>query len=297
VDKVIIEGRYGNITNRHDVDQVFFDAVLASIKSYSKGDAEYSVTDLNQAPREYWLKRRHWKEVVVDVSDLFAMWRGDGLHMSMEQAATGEVLTEERLFAEVVGGIKISGAFDRYVNEGIEDLKSTSVWSFVHKAKPEWEKQLNMYADLMRDAGFPVNSLKVLAALYDWNRNEARRNADYPQSPFHSVEIPLWPIAQAKMYISETATLLNSFKDVDDHKLPLCTDEDRWASETTYAVMKGNNVRATKVCASEEDALEFIGSHKDGAKMKVEERKGEDKKCMNYCDSAPFCDYWRENYA
>jgi hypothetical protein len=68
-----------------------------------------------------------------------------------------------------------------------------------------------------------------------------------------------------------------------------------WETPTRYAIMKGTNKRATKVCDTKDQAEQFIKDHKDGKKMKIEIRPGERKRCEDYCDVQIFCkQYERE---
>jgi hypothetical protein len=284
-------------TNNHNVAPIFCRAVVND--DYSREGADYTASDLVRPPQMLALERCHEADIVRDVSDDFAIFRGKGLHRELERHADPNSLVEERLIVEV-GHVKIGGKPDGYeVIDGVHivyDLKSTSVWSFVYGDKPEWERQLNIYAYLWREHGFQVDKLLIHAALYDWNRNEAKRNPDYPQTPFHTVEVPLWTQEAQEQYINKRLDLHEGAKEVEVIGLSLhfpCSNEDRWKKPTTYAVMKGNNKRATKVCDTQEQAETFIRCHKDGAKMKVEVRQGFAMRCENYCDAQPFCHQYK----
>jgi len=50
-----------------------------------------------------------------------------------------------------------------------------------------------------------------------------------------------------------------------------CTASERWATDDTWAVMKGTNKRAAKVCKSESEAEEWING-RDGFSIQL--RKG-----------------------
>ena len=61
-----------------------------------------------------------------------------------------------------------------------------------------------------------------------------------------------------------------------------------------WAVMKEGRKTALKVCDCIEDAQTFIDeAEKDGDKMSIEERKGCDKKCIDYCPCSTFCHYFK----
>lgn len=286
-------------TNKHKVADIFVKAVTND--DYTRGDADYSVSDLVRPPRIVHLTRRHADKIVKDVSDMFHIFRGHGLHRELERHVDPNCLSEERFFLTLEeNGVrrKVSGKPDIYDGNtlAIEDLKSTSVWAFIHSNKPEWEDQLNCYRALLEHNGFPVKKLTIHAALYDWNRNEAMRNSDYPQTPFHSVDIPMWPIEQTNSLIEANVKTLTDNEEVSDNELPACSTHDMWETPTTWAVIKQGNKKASRggVCASFEEAETFIKGHKDEAKLEIHERKGERKRCISYCDAAPFCNIFEE---
>jgi len=91
---------------------------------------------------------------------------------------------------------------------------------------------------------------------------------------------------------------LKNNENVEDDKLPLCTDEERWKDKTKYAVKKIKNKTATKLHDSYEDAKEHLDNlEKDFPNVyEIEVREGQDKKCLEYCSCCKFCSYWKENY-
>ena len=80
---------------------------------------------------------------------------------------------------------------------------------------------------------------------------------------------------------------------LSDSELPLCTPEERFNSGDKYAVMKKGRKTAMRVLDSLEDAEAW--KHASGGEY-IDVRKGEDKKCIDYCSVCKFCDYWQENY-
>ena len=79
-----------------------------------------------------------------------------------------------------------------------------------------------------------------------------------------------------------------------DDEIAECTPEQRWATPTKWAVMKEGRKTAVKVCDTEEEALNFIEElEKDKDKHYVEQRRGIDKKCSDYCACCEFCSYYK----
>tara|TARA_Y100000114_G_scaffold21791_1_gene17563 strand:+ start:1664 stop:2383 length:720 start_codon:yes stop_codon:yes gene_type:complete len=228
-----------------------------------------------------------------DVSDMIWPLFGTAVHHVLETASSDDDVTiEERLF-ETVNDWVLSGAIDHQRTDGdairISDYKVTSVWSVIH-GKIEWEYQLNCYAYLVEKAKkMPVKSLQVVAILRDWNRREAGRRPDYPQAPVMTIDVPLWPKAKRRRYVSDRVALHQEAQlafDLDA-ELPLCSDEDRWKRGEAWAVKKKGNKRAQRVFDNEASAQEFIG---DQENLEIEHREGEYVRCNgNYCGVATFC--------
>ena len=155
-------------TNHHKLPDAFVN--FAERDTYSKGEADISVTSLIDSPR-VWLMREHYKDQMSsDVVDLIWPLFGTAVHHILEQDDGKDVIREERLFY-TDGEWILSGAIDHQKTDGktieITDYKVTSVWSVIH-GKPEWENQLNTYAFLVQKAkGVKVTKLQICAILRD----------------------------------------------------------------------------------------------------------------------------------
>ena len=91
-------------------------------------------------------------------------------------------------------------------------------------------------------------------------------------------------------------------ENLPDNLIPECTPEERWHKDDTYAVMKKGNKRAVRVFNNIDDAKTFIdeklnADQKEGLKLSIEKRNGEDVKCCNYCDYCKYCSYYKARYA
>ena len=87
------------ITNVHKVPEPLM--TLAKGQYYSKGEADYSVTELMSPPRVQRLKSKHNADMVQDVSQMLWSLLGSALHVVMERGQTEGWITEERLFTKV----------------------------------------------------------------------------------------------------------------------------------------------------------------------------------------------------
>ena len=153
-------------TNLHNLPDPVVRAL--SDDKYDSGQVNSSVTTLIDSPQVKILNRKHKNDITVDVSERLWSVLGTAVHTMFEDYATGDYLSEERLFAEV-NGWKISGAIDIQKAEkdgtvSILDYKCTSVWSVIF-GKSSWEQQLNFYAWLVQQCkGLEVSKLQILAS-------------------------------------------------------------------------------------------------------------------------------------
>jgi hypothetical protein len=279
------------ITNIHGAPATL--VALANKNYYSKGDADYSVTELLSPPRVRRLRERHHSLLKQDVSDMLWSLLGSALHVVAERASAAQHVTEERILADI-DGVKVSGGIDlqEMTPEGviITDYKFTSAYSVMNEKK-EWEEQLNLYKWLVESVKrIPVVSLRICALIRDFSRHDRREN--YPSSPIHMVEIPMWDSVKAEMFVRERLHLHAEakFADAMDEPLPHCTDDERWFSETTYAVKREGRKTAIRVFKSIEEAQELAQKEKGY----VEARVGEPRRCTgNFCNVAEYCDQYQ----
>ena len=279
------------ITNNHGAPATL--VALANKNHYSKGAADYSITELLSPPRVRRLQERHDPSLEKDVSDMLWPLLGSALHVVAERASADQHVTEERIFAEI-DGVKVSGAIDlqEMTEQGviITDYKFTSAYSVMNEKK-EWEEQLNLYKWLVESRKrIPVIGLRICALIRDFSRHDRREN--YPASPIHMVEIPMWDSVKAEAFVRARLHLHAEakFADAMEEPLPPCSDEERWFSETTYAVKKEGRKTAVRVFKTIEEAQELAQKEKGY----VETRTGEPRRCTgNYCNVAEYCDQYQ----
>jgi len=266
---------------------------------YSKGSADFSATELIESPRISILKVRHDADMVADVSDMMWSLFGQGVHSVLEKYGRKAGLhdyVEERLYAEI-DGWRVSGGMDLWMDEDhgvvITDYKVTTTWAA--DGKPEWERQLNIYAYLFKASkGIRPNGLRVCAILRDWKSAQAKYDRDYPQRPVIMIHIPLWSEAEQLRYIRERIGIHASARasSAFDDELPLCTDDERWRRGESWALMKEGGKRASAVFDNLDLAIAAKLEKKNPTEYRVDHRPGIPLRCASFCDAAPFCSQW-----
>lgn len=286
-----------NYTNQYDIPEF----LAAQLRVRRAQQRNISVTQLIKPPRVLQLERRYDEEITIDVSNNLWAWFGTAMHLVLEDAAKGkEMLSEEQLSVEV-GGWKINGRPDLLLPEcrnlKLVDLKTMSVWSYLLEkghVKPEHEQQLNIYRHMFQANGFRADYLEVWAILKDWRRGESRKDPDYPPIPFVRIKVPMWEDKQAADFLAARVGLHQAAAKVDDSALPMCTPDERWRRPSTWAVMKGTNIKAMRVLPSPEEAKAWVEQSNDKT-LRIVERPGVDNRCTpEFCHGAPWCSYYQQ---
>lgn len=282
------------ITNTYGLPEPILRAVDTAYRP-GADPQRFSVTELIDAPRYVQLRRRHWDELEEDASDMLWMMLGTALHKLLETVGGPNSLVEE-YFRVPLGEYRVSGIADLYeVVDGVatlSDYKTTSVWGrlFGDYPRKEWREQINCYAYLYRRAGFPVDRGQIVTLYRDWSRGRASREMSYPPAAIEVHTIPLWEPEEAEAFIRERLELHGSFIDTPDDELPMCSEEERWAKPSTYAVKKPGRKSAVRVFDLPHEAYNY--ATKDAAYF-VEHRPGEDTRCLEYCPVAAHCPHGR----
>lgn len=299
------------ITNLAGLPEPVYRALAAN---HYTGGGDISATRIIAPPRIVTLRRFHEDQIVEDASDRIWSVLGQAGHKVLELSATDEEVVETRLSMPIKGRLGewiVTGQPDLYQkkNRAIYDYKYTSVWS-VLATKNDWEKQINIQAMLHRHQGDEVEQGYIVAFMRDWQVRKAKFEKDYPPVQAKCISIPLWTQEETVKWVTDRVNIhqkaqedyINS--DMSDEVLPLCTDEERWYRGHGYAVKKQDkngkvNKKADRVFVSLTDARQFMADNtsslpKGKSWAPIEERKGENIRCMSYCDVWQFCEFGRK---
>lgn len=281
-------------TNKHGLP----DPVVKALTSYDKAQSVQGlrVTTLIDSPRVSQLRKQNSRKLTEDVSEMVWKVLGTAIHEIFEKAASNAYVSEERL-SHPVNGTLISGAIDyQFEDDGevdLKDYKSTSTYKITLGDHEDWERQLNVYAFLIRQQkGFKVRSASIIAVLRDWRQAEAERKEDYPSAPIVEIPVRLWSEEEQDSYVEERVRL-HRVAELEQGLAPLvhCTPVERWARNETWAVHTGKAKRATKLFPTEAGAQKFA---KQSSERHVIHRPPTFARCEgNYCKVAPWCDQYR----
>lgn len=217
--------------------QPVYDWIVKTQGQYSKGDADMSVTELINPPRIRVLKKRLWEQIEVKASSLLNVTIGNTIHDAIEASSTTGV-SERRLSLSVLDW-KVSGGMDHWEDGILSDWKTCNKWKTLlcdNGVIDEYEKQLNVYAQILRVNKIPVTRAKIFAIFKDWNRGELNQNLKkghifkpslqngYPEKEWLYFDLRLWSEEEATEYIHGRVIL---HQEAEEH-LPLCPEKELW---------------------------------------------------------------------
>ena len=279
------------ITNKQNLPAPV--VALLTRNFYTKGASQYSVTELMSPPKIRRLREQFDDQIEVDVTSMLASQFGTFMHGKLEAKEIAGFINEERLFTDV-NGMTISGQIDLQEELGsgigITDYKFVKAWS-VMMNKSDWETQLNVYKWLVETVKHKkVVRLQVCAFIKDYSKFETKEG--YPEAEAVMIDIPMWDSVKAESYVRSRLEMHQNAKMAHDfgEELQPCTDEERWAKETTYAVKRDGRKTAIRVFKTIEEATELAEKEKGY----VETRAGEYTRCTgNYCGVAEWCEQYQ----
>lgn len=281
------------LTNNLGYPEALVQAVQAD--TYSRGNSDYSVTQLLKPPRVVALEALHSGELIDDVSDRIWSLYGQVVHTILERANIAD-LSEKRFFAEI-GGKIVSAQVDTLalVRKILTDWKFTTVWKFLpgKPVEPDWVAQLNMQLEILRRNDLDAERLQIVGLLRDWSKSQAGRESTYPQKGVVTQPIDMWPRDRTVAFMEERISLHEAAKAaLRDEDLPLCTPTERWAKQDIWAVMKGQKAIRMGLCFNEIRAKEL---HAANPGTRIEFRPGQSPRCESYCACAPYCTQYQRS--
>ena len=281
------------VTNYMGLPQSLVDAV--SIERHNK-EGEFSATTLLKSATETILFNRHFDEIEVDASDsIWQIW-GTAVHSIFEKQDDNSFKEEQ--FSVRISNSTVTGRVDNYdmENEVLADFKTCSIWKITFNDFDDWYKQGMIYAYLMKQCGLNVRKCKFVALIKDHSKSKAKVDSSYPQTPVYIYEFDVTEegLTEIEKFIVDKVAELEANESVSDTELCGCTAEERWSTETKFAVKKPGRKTALKVCDTEDEAKSYAS--KAGSDCFIERREGEDKKCDGYCLVCQWCPYYQNKH-
>lgn len=278
------------ISNKLKLPQPFVDAVSGD---YQYKEKRYSVTTLLKPIREIMLLRRHNSEIEQDVSDMIWAIFGTAVHSVLENNTNGKLIAEQKLEMKI-GDYTLSGKSDLFdpIRNELIDYKVTSTFKVLKQDFEDYRLQGLMYCYLLKNNDFECNKASFWLILRDWQKSKAKFDKSYPQNQLVKVAFKFKQkdFDLIKIWLENKFNEIKESEKLTDENLPLCSSMDRWNNGDVFAVMSKNRKSAHKLFKDENEASKWMKENNIGDYIEI--RKGEDRKCLEYCSCCEFCPYY-----
>ena len=279
------------ILNPNHLPQSLVDA--CDVEPHSK-EGCISATELLRGTKQNILTRRHWEDLEDTVDNRVWQIFGTAVHAIFERQDNNSF--KEESFSMKIGSLTVTGRVDNYdmENEILADFKTCSQWKIKFNDFEDWRKQGLVYAYLMKHDGLNVKKCQFVALIKDHSKTSAKVDPDYPKTPIFIYEFDVTEkdLVEIERYIKDKVQQYEENEKKSDDEIAPCTSEERWETETTWAIKKVGRKTALKVCHTKAEAEEFMP--KLGG-TEIEERKGQSKRCTDYCLCNKFCNFYKEH--
>jgi hypothetical protein len=273
-----------NLTNNYGAPDSIVDAIRND--PYTKDGADFSVTELIKPPQIRRLWNEHEEEISVDVRDEMFKLIGTAVHNYLDRAPkVDDGKIRERRFHAEHNGVTISGAVDLIDGGVVTDYKVTSAYSVKRGLKQDWERQLNLYAWLLRQNDMTATKLNIVCICRDWMKSRAGKS-DYPDSPVVVLSVPVWRDGRQDDYVDQRIRL-----HTQESTIP-CTPEERWARGAYQVNPMHSGGGRPRSFDTLQDATDYINKQKSGS-YKMVDGNAKYVRCEDWCEVAPFCPQWK----
>lgn len=229
---------------------------------------------------------------------------GNGVHDQLQRYLRDEARVNrnwliERRMLTVIDDVRVSGRFDALYNEEeLYDIKVTKAYKAIKGDYTEWEEQLNAYDYMLWNDGMNIKSLKIFMVVSDWSKGDIWQMG-YPDTNINIITIKKWDRTFQENWMKTRVGLWKSSKGLKDEDLPLCTDDERWASKSIFKLFRTPQLkRASKTFPTKGRAEKYMKAcqNKEPAKWSkaiVREDRGDLWRRCNWCDGKDFCNQYK----
>jgi len=201
----------------------------------------------------------------------------------------------EKRFGIKMNGWIVTGQMDIYQKSKkiLYDYKVTSVWKIIKGLPVEWLAQINYYIEIMRAHNMEVLEAYIIVILKDWSKGSMlKAGLDYPRKPVIIMPVKIYASEGVRESMRKRIVLHQQAELLPDEQLPECTEEERWATETIYAIQKAGSDRAIAngKFTNEVDAVKKLAElNNTGVQHELHIRPGHSARCSDHCNVAEFC--------
>lgn len=205
------------------------------------------------------------------------------------------VYTEIRNFRRV-GDKLVSGKFDFLAEGRLEDVKSTSTFTWINQTKTEDYKLQGSIYRWLNPKIITKDEMAIQFVFTDFMAGKANSDPKYPKRQVETQRIPLMSLEDTEQFVQQKLIQVEQFLNADESSIPKCSDKDLWRKPPVYKYYKdpAKRTRSTKNFDNPQEA--YLRLQKDGNVGIVVEVPGEVVACK-YCAAFSACNQKNEYIA
>jgi hypothetical protein len=279
-------------TNKLNLPEFLFNIVNKN--DHISNPLSYGVTSLLSPVRETILRKKFDNELSEDVNDMINMIFGSAFHKLMEEHDKSDSLKEYKISFEIPETKRfLSGIIDKYDQNNfiVYDYKTTTTYKVIENEFDDYKLQGLMYAWLLKQEKKHVEKITFQLFLKDFSKSKSERTDNYPESAFYEWNYTIKPndLKEIEEFITHKMKRLKINEDLPIDLLDMCSDEERWYSGDSYAVIKIGKQKAERVFNTEKEAFDY--SMNKSPNSVIHKRKGTYNKCEKYCSVRTICPF------
>lgn len=202
------------------------------------------------------------------------------------------VYLEQRGFRSVtVDGVEfvISGKFDQILDGEVNDIKSTSVYTYIKGSKElDYQLQGSIYRWINPDK-ITKDTMRIQHVFTDWQRAMIKTEG-YPQQRVVELVVPLLSLHETELWIKTRIRALLANQDLEEPEIVRCTPDELWMSPPQFKYYSdpkkaAEGGRSTKNFPNYPAAAAFANKAGKGIVITVD---SEPKACR-YCPAFDIC--------
>jgi hypothetical protein len=304
-------------SNLHNISLPMAVFLAHETYDFEPSEKSISVTSLMKSTRQIILGSRlkEGDATLEDISNLVASRIGTAIHGGIEAAwlnplkamqslgfpkktrekvkINPENWTEDDLpvwielrTSKEINGLTVSGCADMILEGAVHDVKSTGIFAYMSGSmNGKYRLQLSIYRWLNQDK--VTSDMGYIEYFFkDWDKLDAGYKTGYPPLPIMQQPIPLLSLRDTEQYLIDKINELNTYWDMPEEEIPLCSAEDLWAGKSVWQYFgKLGSTRASKNFDTQAEANTWAASKGKGF---VKYKEGKAKAC-NYCRVRDTC--------
>lgn len=220
---------------------------------------------------------------------MIAATRVNPTEAELSQGGIFPVYLEQRFFREI-NNVVISGQYDLIIGGELNDIKKTSVYTWINRSKDEdYQLQGSIYRWINPEK-ITSDVMRIQHYFSDWQRSMSRTVKNYPAHPILEHHVELLSLAETEAIIVRKIDEILANQHLPEADLIRCSPDDLWMSPPKFKYYADSRTlaeggRSTKNFDTFPEAAQHQSSKGKGVVVEVPSAP----KACGYCPAFDIC--------